>query len=174
MVKFRDLIEPITRVDREIRLMDQLLLEGDAFQYRRLSRDGRPDWDLASVAGARGMLLFALDLDYTPDTNEKVFRFRTRETDVAFELPAWISSPAEVFRLDADGTHDVKHAVTAGSLKIQDPISVAGIYVAAADSGLRAQMERELAELLEIERRISFDPATNDTDFETLQALLRE
>ena len=170
LVKFRDLMEPITRVDREMRLMDQLLLEGDAYQYRRLSRDGRPDWDLASVASAHGMLLFALDLDYTPDLNEKIFRFRTREADVAFELPDWIAAPAEVFRLDADGSHDVQYAVSGRTIRIRDSISVAGIYVVSSEIGMRSQVDRELSELLELERAVSFDPAGNDDDFETLRA----
>ncbi|MEN6424960.1 MAG: hypothetical protein ABFE13_06335, partial [Phycisphaerales bacterium] len=35
LVKFPDLIEPITRVGREIRMLDQFYLEGAAYQYRR-------------------------------------------------------------------------------------------------------------------------------------------
>ena len=76
LVKFRDLIEPITRVNREVRLMEDLLLEGDAFECRREFQDGQPSWDLASVTGPNGALLFANDLAYVPDAQKKVFKFQ--------------------------------------------------------------------------------------------------
>jgi hypothetical protein len=174
LVEFPDLIEPITRVDREIRLMDELMLEGDAFEFRRLSSEGQPDWDLASVAGPRGMLCFVLDLGYTPDADDKIFRFRKRQIQSDFELPVWMPSPTEVFRLDADGTHDVKYQVDEGSLEIEDQVHVAGIYVVSAETGLRQPLGRELASLLEIERAMSFDPGGNEADFATLQSLLEE
>jgi hypothetical protein len=55
--------------------MEELLLEGDVFEYRRELKAGQPSWDLASVAGPNGALLFALDLAYVPDAEEKVFKF---------------------------------------------------------------------------------------------------
>ncbi len=171
LVKFPDLIEPITRVNREIRLMDQLLLEGDAFEYRRLTRDGRPDWDLASVAGPRGALLFALDLDYTADSDEKLFRFRKRDARFIFALPTWIDSPTEIFRLDADGTHDVETLVTDDGIMVRDSVYVAGIYVVSAASGLRAELDRELTDLREKEQSLAFDPAQVDTDLAVLKSL---
>ena len=174
LVKFPDLIEPITRVNREIRLMDQLLLEGDAFEYRRLTQDGRPDWDLASVAGPRGALLFALDLDYTPDTDEKLFRFRKRDSEFVFALPTWIDSPTEIFRLNADGTHDVETRITDKAIAIRDSVYVAGIYVVSAANGLRAELDRELTNLREKEESLAFDPADVDTDLAVLKTLADE
>jgi hypothetical protein len=174
LVKFPDLIEPITRVNREILLMDQLLLEGDAFEYRRLARDGRPDWDLASVAGPNGVLLFALDLDYKADLEEKLFRFREREARLTFALPPWLGAPQEVFRLSADGTHDVNAEVADGALTIDDSLYVAGIYVAAAHTQLRKQLDRELANLLDREQSFAFDPAKADADFAVLQSLAEQ
>lgn len=75
VLKFPDLIEPITRVDREIRMLEEFYLEGDAFNYQRIRRDGNLDWDTSVVTGPRGALLFALDLDYEPDPVERVFQF---------------------------------------------------------------------------------------------------
>jgi hypothetical protein len=55
LVKFRDLIEPITLVGREMKLLEPFLLEGDAYRYERLIRaDGQLDWDIASICGPRG------------------------------------------------------------------------------------------------------------------------
>ena len=108
LLKFPDLIEPITRVDREIRLLEDFYLEGDAYHYERRSRDGKPDWDIAVVAGPRGAVCFALDLAYVPDPKEKVFKFGPpREVTMDFPLPAYLRPPAEVLRVDADGIRAV-------------------------------------------------------------------
>ena len=172
LVSFRDLIGPITRVDREIRLMENLLLEGDAYEYRRELQAGRPSWDLASVTGPIGALLFANDLTYVPDPGEKVFKFAPRDGAFVFKLPAYLSRPAEVFRLDADGPHDVKFSAGAGRVTIQDRVHVAGIYVVAPTEGLRQRMQARQAELLRFEQSFEFDPAARDSDFEKLRQLL--
>jgi hypothetical protein len=173
LVKFRDLIDPITRVDREIQLMADLLLEGDAFEYRRVLEAGKPSWDLASVTGPNGGLLFANDLAYLPDEREKVFKFSTREATLVFKLPAYLSRPAEVFRLDADGPHNVKFAAAEGRVTIQDRVNVAGIYVVAPTDGLRRRMQARHSELLRFEQSFEFDPAIRDPDFEKLRQLLQ-
>jgi len=171
LVKFRDLIEPITRVNREIRLMEDLLLEGDAFEYRRELQDGQPSWDLASVSGPNGALLFANDLAYVPDAQEKVFRFTPRDGVFAFKLPAYLPKLAEIFRLDANGLHDVTASIDSGRLVIHDTVNVVGIYVASPLPGLREKLQAKHAELIAFERSFVFDPASNDTDFETLRQL---
>ena len=172
LVKFPDLIESITRVNREIRLMEDLLLEGDAFEYRRELQDGRPSWDLASVTGPNGILLFANDLAYAPDTQQKVFRFSPRNGVFAFQLPAYLPVPAEVFRLDADGTRDVDFAASEGQITIRDRVNVVGIYVVAPTKGLRQRLQTRHAELLRIERSFDFDPAEQETDLKRLRKLL--
>ncbi len=173
LVKFRDLIEPITRVNREIRLLEEFLLAGDAFEYRREDRGGHPSWDLASVTGPNGALLFALDLEYTPEKEDKVFKFAPRNGTFNFRLPSYLRQPADVFRLDADGTHDVEFLFVDGRLQVNDRVTVAGIYVAAPGTGLREQLQQRHAELIRQEKSFGFDPATQDRDFQTLQQLLQ-
>ena len=173
LIKFRDLIDPITRVNREIRLMEDLLLEGDAWEYRREVDEGRPAWDLASVAGPQGSLFFAIDLAYTPDPQEKVFVFTPRSGRFCFRLPPFLSSPAEVFRLDSEGTHDVQHQIDSGRLVVSDKVQVAGIYVASPRAGLRDRMQSRYRRLLSDEQAKGFDPATKDADFATLRGLLK-
>jgi hypothetical protein len=172
IVKFRDLIEPITRVNREIRLMEELLIEGDAFEYRRELREAQPSWDLASVTGPKGALFFVLDLAYSADPQEKVFQFKPREGVFVFRLPAYLSGPAEVFRLDADGTRNVEFQLQDGRLVIRDRVTVTGIYLAAPKTGFRERLQARHAELIGFERSFGFDPAASDSDFETLQKLL--
>jgi len=172
LVKFPDLIEPITRVNREIRLMEELLLEGDAFEYRRELDAGRPAWDLASVTGPGGTLLFALDLAYVPDPKDKEFRFTPREGSWRFRLPAHLPKPAEVFRLDADGPHAVEARLEPGTVTVRDRVSVAGIFVVAPESGLKERLRVRHKELVRFEDGVGFDPARRGEDLATLRNLL--
>jgi hypothetical protein len=182
LVKFPDLIEPITRVNREIRLMEDLLLEGDAFEYRRETASGQPAWDLASVSGPGGALLFALDLAYVPDPREKVFRFTPRDGTWSFRLPPHLAKPAEVFRIDADGVHDVDAGfgsesgsgagAGAGFIRIRGRVEVAAIYGVATEPGLRERLRRRHAELVRFEEGTGFDPGRVGADLETLRGLL--
>jgi len=75
LVAFPDLIEPITRFGREVRMLDDYYLEGDAVSHERVVTNGNPTWDLDVIAGPRGALMFALDLTYRADRDERVFEF---------------------------------------------------------------------------------------------------
>ena len=86
LLKFPDLIEPITRVNREIRLLDELFLRGAAGEYRRVDDAGHPAWDLCSIASPDAVLLTAHDLTYQPDWKAREFRFEPRAA-VSFPCP---------------------------------------------------------------------------------------
>jgi len=172
LVKFRDLIDEMTRVGREIRMLDQFYLEGTAYQYRRVLKDGKLDWDLASIVAPRTALLFALDLAYEPDATEKVFRFGpARTSHFDFELPSYLREPQDVFRIDADGIQDVTYRSTSQGVVIDDRVSKVGIYVATRDPSLRERLETRRRELIRFEESFDFDPARSDADFEALRAL---
>lgn len=173
LVKFPDLIEPITRMNREIRMMEDLVLEGDAFEYRRELEAGRPAWDLASVTGPNGALLFALDLAYVPDPKEKVFQFAPRNGAWSFKLPAYLSKPVEVFRLDADGPRKVEFTLEPGAIMIRDRVSVAAMYVLAPAPGMRERFQARHADLCRFEQSFGFDPGHQAADLETLQRLVK-
>jgi hypothetical protein len=173
LVKWRDTLDELTRVGREMRLLEEFYLTGDAYRYRQLQRAGRPDWDLASIAAPRGALLFALDLDYFPHPTNRVFTFRPpREATFAFDLPKWLQAPAEVFRVDADGVHDARWKPTATGVEITDMQNRVAIYVATKEGTLRAELARRQRELVAYEEAFGFDPAKNDADFATLKAFL--
>ena len=174
LVQWRDTLDEVGRIGREMRLLDEFLLEGDAYRHSRLKRaDGKLDWDIASVCGPRAGLLFALDLDYSPDTAKRVFLFGPpRNAKWDFPLPAYLQAVADVFRLDADGVHEARWTRQGSGVEIVDRVSQVGIYVATPDRTLRSRLEAKRQELLKEEAGWRFDPAHNDTDFAQLAKLL--
>ena len=173
IVQFRDTIDEITRIGREILMLEPLYLEGDAYKFQRTMRDGSWDWDLASIAAPQGALLFALDLDYEPDRSEKIFEFkRKRDATFLFELPQYLRRPAELYRVDADGIYDVKYFVTEKGVAISDKQHKTAIYVATHDLTLRSRIESKRQDLLTQEQGLNFDPASKGRDFDTLKAIL--
>ena len=173
LVKFPDLFQPITRVGREIRMLDDYYLEGDAVSHERALRDGKPDWDLDVVAGPRGGLLFALDLDYQPNPAEKVFQFGPpRAARFRFQVPTYGRHPVAVFRVDADGVTAIQHNADGGILEIRDRASRLAIYVAANHAGERNRIEARRKALVAEEDASGFDPARNAADLEVLRQLL--
>ena len=176
IVKFRDLIEPITRVGREMRALEAFYLTGDVCSFRRLLKpDKSPDWELSVIAAPQGALLFALDCDYQPDPKEKIFVFGTpRPATFHFDLPAYLRPVRSVFRIDADGVYEVKWKATNKGVEIEDTTNKAAIYVAATDSGeTKVQIAKRLLELKAEEQNSGFDPANNDADFAILRSLGR-
>jgi hypothetical protein len=175
LVKFRDTLSELRRVGREIRLLEQFYLTGDAYRYGQLRRGDQLDWDLASVASPDGAVLFALDLDYFPDPTNKVFTFKPpREARFAFDLPAYLRPPADVFRVDADGVNDVAYQLTEHGLEISDRQNLVAIYVAAPSPNLRVALDRKRQALVADERALDFDPARSDADFAALRQLLND
>jgi len=176
LVKWRDTLDELGRIGREMRMLDEFILEGDAYQFERLlKKDGKPDWDIASVCGPHAALLFALDTDYTADFDEKVFKFGdARNAKWQFKLPAYLHGVKDVFRLDADGVYDVAWTLKNGIVEISEKTSRVAIYVATPDESLRSRMEEERQQLIAQENVWKFDPARNDDDFKQLEALLEK
>jgi hypothetical protein len=169
LIKYRDTLDELTRIGREIRMLDQFYLEGDAYRHHRVLRDGQPDWDLASIVAPRGVLLFALDLDYEPSQTAHVFEFKPpRVATMFYELPIWCRAPAEVFRVDSEGTHEVAYRIVDGGINLTDTLHKVGIYVVAANPGQRADLDARREELVRAEEQFGFDPARNDADFAEL------
>ncbi len=173
LVAFPDLIEPMTRVGREIRMLDDYYLEGDAVSHERLVREGRPDWDVDVVAGPRGALVFALDLAYEADPQERVFQFGPpRDATFPIRLPAYVRPVVEVFRVDADGVVPADHALADGVLTVRDRVSRVAVYVVAARSGERERIEARRRALVAEENALAFDPGRQPADLAVLRELL--
>ena len=148
-------------------------LEGDATSHVRVLREGKPDWDLDVVAGPRGAVLFALDLAYVPDREERVFRFGPpREATFAFRVPAYLRGAAEVLRVDADGVVPVPHATADETVTIRDRASRVAVYVMAAKPGESQRLEARRRTLVAAEEALGFDPGRKPEDVEALRAML--
>jgi hypothetical protein len=173
LVAFPDLIEPMTRVGREIRMLDDYYLEGDATSYQRILRDGAPDWDLNVVAGPRGAVLFALDLAYEPDPEENTFKFGPpRTATFRFPLPSWLQKPVDVFRIDADGITAVDYTVGDGAVTIHDTTHRVALYMAPAIPGEKVRLESRRQSLIAAETATAFDPGNKPEDLATLKTLM--
>lgn len=172
-IMYRDTLSEITRIGREIRMLEEFYLRGDAYRYRQArTPEGVPDWDLASIAAPQGALLFALDLSYRPDSGTKTFLFGPpREVELVFDLPHFLGDPRDVFRVDADGVQNVRFKRGDGRVTITDSLSKVGIYVATSDRELRNHMEARRKELIAYEDSLEFDPAENNADFAALASL---
>jgi len=173
LVKWRDTLDELGRIGREMRVLDEFILEGDAYQFERMNRGKKLDWDIASVCGPRAALLFALDLDYVPDRDEKVFKFgEPRKAKWRFSLPAYLQDVKDVFRVDADGVYDTKWSHKDSAVEIREKASRVAVYVATPDAGLRASLEAKRQRLIAAEAALQFDPARNDADYQQLAQLL--
>ncbi|MHC4117130.1 MAG: hypothetical protein ACYSWO_06450 [Planctomycetota bacterium] len=173
ILKFPDLIDPIRIVGREIRLLEDYYLEGDAYHYARLAKDGRPDWDVSVVASPRGAVLFALDLDYKPDATENVFKFGPpRNAVLTFPLPAYLRGPLKVFRVNAREITSVPFGLTAEGIRMKVQLSDVNIFVTAHESAVRKELEERRKELAAFEDSSGFDPARNSEDIEQLKTIL--
>ena len=167
LLQFPDTWEPMTRVGREIRMLEPFLLEGDAYRFERRVQNGRPDWDLASIASPEAAVLFALDTAYVADKKEKIFMFGPpRDAVFAYSLPSYLRSPADVFRIDADGIHDVNWQVGGDGVVIHDSRSRDAIYIATKSPGLRLAVEQRRQAALAHE-------SANTIERNELEALLK-
>ncbi|MCA9438254.1 MAG: hypothetical protein KC978_20885, partial [Candidatus Omnitrophica bacterium] len=173
LVQWRDTLAQLERIGREIRLLDDFLLKGDAYEFKRLSNpEGKLDWDISSVCGPDAALLFALDLAYTPDPEEKVFKFGPpREARWTFRLPHYLSDIADVFRVDSAGTYPVDWSREDEGIMIHDQASKVAVYIASPDVNLKSKIESELQSLMEEASALQFDPGRDDADFEDLKRL---
>ncbi len=171
LLKFPDLIEPIQRVDREIRLLEDFYLEGDAFHFERRSRNGKPDWDIAVIAGPRGAVCFALDLAYTPDPAERVFKFGPpRDVDLEFPLPEYLRQPVEVVGVTAERILGADFTKYAKGIRVTRACGPVNVFVVSPRSGLAEQLETRRQALIRFEDSFGFDPAKNSQDLQQLKA----
>lgn len=172
IVAFPDLVDPITRVGREIRLFDRILLRGNAFAHERLTVNDKPDWETNVIAAPDAALLIVHDVAYRPDDAQRVFRFEPRTGAWTFPLPPWLGDDAILFAVDADGIRDVKHEVAGGRARVEAEVSVVGIYCVTTDPGMRDRLGERLSALRAVERDAGIDPAGDDADRAILRGLL--
>ncbi len=169
LVKWPDTYQALMRIGRELSMLDEFLLEGDAYDFQRLKKDnGELDWDIASVCGPRAALLFALDLDYQADLEEKIFRFGPpRDARWDFPLPTYLSGVADVFRLDAEGTHSSNWTKSRDGVEIESVSNLVSVFIATPEPELRAYLDRKREMLVREEEACGFDFTKLNSIFET-------
>jgi hypothetical protein len=169
VLKYRDTLEITTRIGREIRLLHEFYVNGDAYKHERISVDNKPKLDLNSIVTPDSALLFIIDLDYEPDRKAQIFRAKgTRPAEAGFQLPGYLEGIKDAFRVDANGIYDVDWESTSDGVKIEDQLKDVNIYVATKDMETREILTKRLKELVAFEESIGFDPANNDDDFAVL------
>ena len=173
LMKFPDLIVPIRQVDREIEMLKGIMLSGDAYEYQRLTVDGKLQWDLSSIASPNALLMVANDLAYKIDEQKREFVFEKRPAELSFRVPAWLQKAEAVFRVDGNGVHEVKSRLENGRFIIDDEIEVVGVYVAGSTE-LRNEIQTRFQHLLAKEESLQFDPGNNPKDLETLRGLSKD
>ncbi len=142
--KFPDTCDALRRLGREIFMLEDFYLQGDAYRFeRKLDAEGQPDWELSSIVAPQGALLFALDTAYHIDQDKLEFAFgEPRDCTHGFELPEWLREPADVFRIDADGVNSVAWQMEGKRIVITDQASRDRIYVVAKDKSSRDELEQ--------------------------------
>jgi hypothetical protein len=172
VAKYPDLIDPIARVGREIQLLRPTLEFGTSYEYRRIESEGQLEWDLSSIAARDSLLMVANDLGYSIDDKTRTFRFDRRPGSFQFRLPRWLDEELHVFRVDADGTQDVRSQRLGFAMEIQDDVHVVGIYVATRDPELRGRVDAMHRELTEADLALDFDPGNRSDDLNLLRRLV--
>lgn len=161
LVKFPDTWEPMMRIGREIQMLSPIYLAGDAYQFERTrNAGGKLDWDCASIVSEECALLFALDLAYEPNAADNTFQFgEPRAFSHRYDLPHWLRQPTDVFRVDADGMHDVQWSVEGNGVQIQHQFSRDAVFVATKSASLRTTIaaRRQAAIQIEEQNRVNED-----------------
>jgi hypothetical protein len=176
LVKFRDTLDELRRVGREIKMLEPFYLEGSALHFETVHANAdRMGWDLHTLIAPSAVLLFALDNEYSVDTKERVFSFPPpREVLFDFPLPPSRRSGMVVLRVDADGVHDVPFEKTSRGVSIRDTRSRVGIYVVASQESVRSAVAARHAELVQQEQSLQFDPSASDADFAQLEKMVKK
>ncbi|NQV31808.1 MAG: hypothetical protein HQ515_03895 [Phycisphaeraceae bacterium] len=175
ILMFPDLIEPITLVGREIRLLEDYYVQGDATHYARVNRAGKPDWDVSVVAGPKGGVLFALDLDYRADPEDRVFKFNApRDAVIEFDLPVYMRNPGTVLRVNAHEVTSVPFDVTPKGIRIKGRFKDVNVFVSSHRTDAQDILERRRKALVAVEASFEFNPGQNASDLAQLKAIMAD
>lgn len=168
LLKFPDTWDEMTRIGREIKMLAPLYLEGDAHRWDRVeTTSGKPDWDCASIVASDCALLFANDLAYAPDPKENLFVFGPpRPFQHRYALPHWLRGIKDLFRVDAEGIHEVKWSIEGDGVRVEGTFARDAIFVASLRPNLRQEIEDRRQKALQWE-------AKNPVDRDALNALLQ-
>lgn len=162
LVLFPELLEPMQRIGREIKLLEGLLLTGDQWYYERIGQKDKPQWDLSTLVSPKGVLLFALDLDYRADDKTKTFIFKpVRNITLNFTVPEWVKAEWVLMKVAGNELKKIPFEVISGhKIRISDLITETGMYLLVPTDEEKFYRDK-LNQLMIKEAEWSFDPAKN-------------
>lgn len=165
LILFPELLEPMQRIGREIRLLEQLLITGDQWYYERVGQMNNPQWDLSTLVSPKGILLFALDLDYRADDKTKTFIFNPeRNVSLNFSVPEWVHPEWVLLKVTGNDLKKIPFEIIPGNkIKISDSITETGMYLLISSDEEKFYRE-QLDRLLLKEKEWAFNPAKNPAD----------
>jgi hypothetical protein len=160
---YPELLEPMQRIGREIRLLEPFYLNGTQWDYRRLTGKGGPDWDLSTFVSPEGVLLFALDLGYHADATTRTFVFdKERQVDLSLKVPEWVGEGWELWKIEADGLRRMGwRPSTDASIRFRDKVHEVGIYILLPEEAASERLRQRWSDLKMLESSWDFDPARN-------------
>lgn len=164
LAMYPELLEPMQRIGREIRLLESFYLTGAQWEYRRMGNGKNPQWDLSTFVAPEGVILFSLDLDYAADPKTRTFVFKKeREAVFTYRVPEWVGSEWKLLKIDANGIKEISFKYSDQQLDFSDRVSEVGIY-AFVPSATAEQIRKKYSDLLQAERQWLFDPAKKSED----------
>ena len=160
---YPDLLEPMQRIGREIRLLEPFYLTGTQWAYSRVTGKEGPEWDLSTFVSPEGVLLFALDLGYLADAETRTFVFpKERRADLSFKIPEWVGRDWVLWKLEADGLRRIPWRLGAdASMVLHDRVHEVGIYILLPGEAASERLGQSWGALRKLEASWDFDPARN-------------
>ncbi|MBM3442216.1 MAG: hypothetical protein FJX89_05870 [Bacteroidetes bacterium] len=160
---FPELLAPMQRIGREVRLLEPFYLQGAQWYYKRLATSEGPDWDVSTFVAPDGILLFALDLRYRADLDSKTFVFTPdRTAALRFQVPDWVSDSWQLWKLEVDGLRRMAYTLASGGgLMLNDRITEVAIYVLLPNASSATALGRRWRDLLRSEANWPFNPAVD-------------
>lgn len=161
--KFPELMAPMQRIGREIRLLEPYLIEGNPWFFETVMEQQKPVWDLSTLVAPEGILLFVMDLDYHIDRKTKTFVFQQHASaKLQFRIPNWASDFPALLKIGPEGPRRI--SFTAGSnhtLLLEDSLLEAGVYLLLPDEGKVLEVNSKWQQLVKVEKALDFNPSVN-------------
>jgi len=108
-------------------------------------------------------LCVAADVAYKISERVREFVFgKPRPVRFAFPLPARLRKPADVFRIDADGVHNVKWQAKGDGIVIDDVRSEDALYVVGLTKATRQEIVHRHATALAHETKFAVEKSALD------------
>lgn len=98
-------------------------------------------WTKALLSGLDTMMLVCINDDHANDRAGTVVR-SIDDVDVSFDLPVWLTTPANVFEVDYNGIHDVSFNLTSGRITLDlGRTDLTRMIIITSDSKLKSAIQ---------------------------------